>query len=317
VVACALVVAAAARSALLPLQAWLPATLAAPTPVSALLHAGAVNAGGHPARALRAALRGAPVATHLAFVLGATTAVYGTALMLTKADVKGALAHSTMAQMGFMIMACAVGFFGAAVFHLVAHGMYKASLFLGSGGTVARKLARRRAAPAPAYDRRRLAAAGATAALLPALALGLGVLVLGAQHVHDDAALLVFAWACGARVAWGWGRRHPTPLGALALGAGLGVAATAYLAALGTLVPVLGSGLPADAAVSAWWLVPAAAALALVSLLRGAGAGLAGLRDAAYVWALGAAHTGARVRARPQPVRVPPLRVLEPLGGRG
>ncbi|MGE5408209.1 MAG: proton-conducting transporter membrane subunit, partial [Syntrophothermus sp.] len=135
-VACLLVVAALARSAQLPLQGWLPATLAAPTPVSALLHAGVINAGGILLVRLSPIFGASSLATHLAFFAGAATAVYGTALMLAKPDIKGALAHSTMGQMGFMVMACSLGAFAAAIFHLVAHGMYKATLFLGADSVV-------------------------------------------------------------------------------------------------------------------------------------------------------------------------------------
>jgi len=141
VVSCLLVVAAVGRSAQLPLQRWLPATLAAPTPVSALLHAGVINGGGILLVRTSALFGASAWATHFAFAIGAATTVYGTALMLTKPDIKGALAHSTMGQMGFMVMTCGLGAFAAAAFHLVAHGMYKASLFLGSGGAVQRRRA--------------------------------------------------------------------------------------------------------------------------------------------------------------------------------
>ncbi|CAA9482761.1 MAG: NADH dehydrogenase, subunit 5, partial [uncultured Solirubrobacteraceae bacterium] len=131
-----LVIAALARCAQLPLHRWLPATVAAPTPVSALLHAGVVNAGGillirlGPLGGMTSAAQG------LLLAAGAATAVYATAAMLTRADVKGALAHSTMAQMGFMLVQVALGAAAAAVVNLVGHAMYKATLFLGSGSAV-------------------------------------------------------------------------------------------------------------------------------------------------------------------------------------
>ena len=131
------VLAALSRSAQVPFHRWLPATLAAPTPVSALLHAGVVNAGGI------LIIRMAPLATDdlaraLTIVAGAATMAYGAAVMIVKPDVKGALAHSTTAQMGFMILTCGLGLWAAAVIHLVAHGFYKATLFLSSGSAVAR-----------------------------------------------------------------------------------------------------------------------------------------------------------------------------------
>ncbi|MBA2349286.1 MAG: sodium:proton antiporter, partial [Solirubrobacterales bacterium] len=148
VVACGLVIAALARSAQLPFGRWLPATLAAPTPVSALLHAGVVNAGGVLLVRLAPLFGASQVATHLAFAAGAATALYGTSLMLVKPDVKGGLAHSTMGQMGFMIMVCGLGAFAAVIFHLVAHGMYKATLFLGSGAAVGGHVRHAKAPPA-------------------------------------------------------------------------------------------------------------------------------------------------------------------------
>ncbi len=197
------VLSALARSAQLPFVRWLPATLAAPTPVSALLHAGVVNAGG------LLLIRTAPVvgasgwAVHLAFAAGAATAVYGTALALTSPDVKGGLAMSTSAQMGFMVMACALGAWAAAVVHLVAHGMWKASLFLGAGSAVGAAGRKRRLPPARLPSARQRLGILAAAAVLPSAALLLAGAV-GAGYAGDGpgaAVVLTFAWATGAAVA--------------------------------------------------------------------------------------------------------------------
>ena len=88
-VACAVVVAALTRSAQVPAHRWLPATLAAPTPVSALLHAGVVNAGGILLVKLGGLIGAVPAAGGLAFTAGAATVLWGTVLMLAKPDVKG------------------------------------------------------------------------------------------------------------------------------------------------------------------------------------------------------------------------------------
>ena len=130
--------AALSRSAQIPFHRWLPATLAAPTPVSALLHAGVVNAGGILLVRL-APLASSELARGLTILAGVVTWSYGAVIMLVKPDIKGALAHSTMAQMGFMILTCGLGLWAAAVFHLVAHGFYKATLFLSSGSAIARQ----------------------------------------------------------------------------------------------------------------------------------------------------------------------------------
>ncbi len=205
--ACLVVVAAIGRSAQLPLQRWLPATLAAPTPVSALLHAGVVNGGGVLLVKLSPLFAASALATHLAFAVGAATVVYGTTLMLVKTDVKGALALSTVGQMGFMVMTCGLGAFAAAVFHLVAHGMYKASLFLGSGSAVRRHVRHLQAPPRPQPRGVVLGWIVACSAVIPAAALWLAHALLhpsGAAASQDVVALLVFAWVTAG---WATGRR--------------------------------------------------------------------------------------------------------------
>jgi NAD(P)H-quinone oxidoreductase subunit 5 len=132
----ALVLAAMIQSALFPFHRWLLSSMTAPTPASALMHAGFVNAGGvllarfAPLFADRTAVMSAVV------VVGAASALLGQAMLLVQSDVKRELGSSTMAQMGFMIMQCGLGFFAAAVVHLALHGFYKAYLFLSSGASV-------------------------------------------------------------------------------------------------------------------------------------------------------------------------------------
>ena len=128
--------AAIVQSALFPFHGWLLSSMTAPTPASALMHAGFVNAGGI------LLTRFAPViADELAFmsvvlVVGATSALLGQAMLLVQTDIKRKLGSSTLAQMGFMIMQCGLGFFGAAIAHLILHGFYKAYLFFASGAVV-------------------------------------------------------------------------------------------------------------------------------------------------------------------------------------
>ena len=133
----ALVLAAMIQSALLPFHTWLLSSMTAPTPASALMHAGFVNAGG----ILLA--RFAPVVTVdagfmlVVVLLGAVSALGGKLLKTVQTDAKGALGCSTTGQMGFMIMQAGLGFFAAAVTHLVLHGSYKGYQFLASGTQVA------------------------------------------------------------------------------------------------------------------------------------------------------------------------------------
>lgn len=109
VVALLLTAASISRSALVPLHGWLPPTIAAPTPVSALLHAGVVNGAGVLLVRLAPVFGSSVWATHLAFVAGAVTAFYATTVKLVRSDVKGDLAWSTAGQMGFMTVQVAIG----------------------------------------------------------------------------------------------------------------------------------------------------------------------------------------------------------------
>ncbi len=135
--AAALLLAAAIQSALLPFHTWLLSSMTAPTPASALMHAGFVNAGGI------LLTRFAPVVTvdagviFLVVLVGAASALGGKLLKTVQTDVKGTLGCSTVGQMGFMIMQAGLGFFAAAVTHLLLHGFYKAYKFLSSGEGVA------------------------------------------------------------------------------------------------------------------------------------------------------------------------------------
>ena len=131
-----LLLAAMIQSALVPFHRWLLSSMTAPTPVSAFMHAGLVNAGG----VLLA--RFAPVVFELPSVMlgivfvGGASALVGQAWMLVQTDVKRQLGTSTVAQMGFMVLQCGLGFVPAAIAHLLLHGLYKAYLFLASGSVV-------------------------------------------------------------------------------------------------------------------------------------------------------------------------------------
>lgn len=139
VAAVLLVIAAAARCALPPFSGWLLSSMTAPTPVSALMHAGLVNAGGFLLIRMAPVLEAAPAARLAAVGLGLGGALYGIGIMLVRPDVKRSLAGSTVSQMGFMIMSCGLGAYAAALWHIVAHGLFKAWLFLGSGSTIGMK----------------------------------------------------------------------------------------------------------------------------------------------------------------------------------
>ena len=126
-------VGAIAKSSQFPLHVWLPDTMDSPTPVSALMHAGIINAGGFLLNRLAPFYTLSPTTLHVVFVIGLLTVLLGASMMLAQNDIKKTLGFSTMGQMGYMIMECGLGAFALAIFHLIAHGLFKASLFLSAG----------------------------------------------------------------------------------------------------------------------------------------------------------------------------------------
>jgi len=128
--------AATLKTAQLPLHGWLIQVMEAPTPVSALLHAGVVNMGGFILIRLAELISLAPLAQALLVVVGSLTAVLASLVMLTRVSIKVRLAWSTCAQMGFMLMEIGLGLYELALLHLVAHSLYKAHAFLSAGETV-------------------------------------------------------------------------------------------------------------------------------------------------------------------------------------
>ena len=131
-----LVAAAVLKSAQFPFHGWLPDTMETPTPVSALMHAGIINAGGFLILRLQPLASLSPEAMLTLAGVGGITALFGSVVMLTQASVKRALAFSTVAQMGFMMLECGLGAYSLALLHLVAHSLYKAHAFLSSGTAV-------------------------------------------------------------------------------------------------------------------------------------------------------------------------------------
>ncbi|MBK8259287.1 MAG: NADH-quinone oxidoreductase subunit L [Polyangiaceae bacterium] len=148
-----IVVAVALKSAQLPFHGWLTQVMEAPTPVSALLHAGVVNIGGFVLIRLSPWMSQAVFAQMLLVTIGLTTAVLAALVMTTRVSVKVALAWSTCAQMGFMLVQCGLGLWHLALLHLVAHSLYKAHAFLSAGTAVegwrVDALAKPRSAPSP------------------------------------------------------------------------------------------------------------------------------------------------------------------------
>jgi NAD(P)H-quinone oxidoreductase subunit 5 len=131
-----LVLGAVLKSAQFPFHTWLLEVMETPTPVSALLHAGIINAGGFLVVRLSDLIVLFGPALDALALIGGVTALVGSVVMLTQTSIKVSLACSTVAQMGFMMLQCGLGAFSAAVLHIVAHSLYKAHAFLSSGSVV-------------------------------------------------------------------------------------------------------------------------------------------------------------------------------------
>jgi NAD(P)H-quinone oxidoreductase subunit 5 len=136
IMALLLVLAAVLKSAQFPFHGWLPDTMETPTPVSALMHAGIINAGGFLIIRFSPLMAKAPHALELLAAVGGFTALFGSLVMITQTSVKRTLAFSTVAQMGFMMLQCGLGAFALALLHIVAHSLYKAHAFLSSGSAI-------------------------------------------------------------------------------------------------------------------------------------------------------------------------------------
>ena len=242
-VALLLALAATVRSVQVPFHAWLPDTMDAPTPVSALLHAGIVNAGGMLLIRFAPLVVRVPEAWLMLSVFGTVTMLIGSLAMAQQVRLKQTLAWSTVAQMGFMTVQCAVAAFPAALLHLVGHGAYKAMAFLRCGETpaVARRLG-------PAWWNLVLLAAG-TGSAVPSLWLAERLTGFDPRQAPGETALAIVI-ALGVGQSWiaslsacRWRLVSIARGGAVAIAASIvfpSVCFAAYRGAAWFLEPVLG-----------------------------------------------------------------------------
>lgn len=131
-----IVLAAALKSAQFPLHGWLMQVMEAPTPVSALLHAGIVNGGAFLVIRMSPIMSEAVMASDLLALIGLITIAVAGLVMQTQTSLKVFLAWTTTAQMGFMLLECGLGLYSLAMLHLITHSLYKAHAFLSSGSAV-------------------------------------------------------------------------------------------------------------------------------------------------------------------------------------
>jgi NADH-quinone oxidoreductase subunit L len=136
-IALLLFIGATGKSAQLPLHVWLPDAMEGPTPVSALIHAATmVTAGVYMVARCSVLYLMAPGVMTLVAIIGLLTAIFAASIALVQTDIKRVLAYSTISQLGYMFLACGVGAFSAAIFHLATHACFKALLFLGAGSVI-------------------------------------------------------------------------------------------------------------------------------------------------------------------------------------
>lgn len=269
-VAVLVAVAALTKSAQFPFHSWLPETMESPTPVSALMHAGVINAGGVLVLRFAPLVAASPAALTLLVLVGALTAVLGMLAMWAQVKVKRTLAWSTVSQMGFMMVQFGLAVFPAAVLHIVGHACYKAWSFLRTGSLPERAS---RASPVPPARTLSLAAGG-TLVALPAMYLASVVTGFDPAHSPGELALSgVVALSIGQ--AWvallgqpcastgGTARRLAAAISLTAVAA-VGAFAL-YRGAAVFLAPVLGT----TATPTGWlaWMLAALPVLAITSLV--------------------------------------------------
>ncbi|MEO1265488.1 MAG: NADH-quinone oxidoreductase subunit L, partial [Pseudomonadota bacterium] len=125
------------KSAQFLLHTWLPDAMEGPTPVSALIHAATmVTAGVFLVARMSPLFEYAPNALLFVTAVGAITAFFAATVGLVQNDIKRVIAYSTCSQLGYMFVACGVGAYGVAIFHLFTHAFFKALLFLGAGSVI-------------------------------------------------------------------------------------------------------------------------------------------------------------------------------------
>jgi len=192
------------KSAQFPFHTWLPDTMETPTPVSALMHAGVINAGGYLLIRMSFLVEKFPVAMSILVVLGGVTAAIGAAIMLTQTNVKRGLAYSTIAQMGMMMLQCGLGAFSTAFLHIIAHSLYKSYAFLSAGTLGQRSAAIRTKKEVPLSN-----ALGSSAIILLITTLGVMLPFLGLWFqdwisLNKLPLIFIFALAVHALVQQVW-----------------------------------------------------------------------------------------------------------------
>lgn len=239
-----IVLAAALKTAAFPLHGWLTEVMEAPTPVSALLHAGIINSGGVLLVLLAGLVQQSPGAMAALVMVGGFTALFGAAVMLTQSAVKTSLAWSTVSQMGFLLLQCGLGLWALALLHIVAHSLYKAHAFLSSGGAVRAVASLRRPGPIAVPSVGAVLKSFAIALALYAVIATFFTMLLGPKTAQALALGAILIFGIAYLIAQGLADRAPAELTKRTALASLGAAA-AYFAFQAVAHAIWGPALPA------------------------------------------------------------------------
>ncbi|MCA9157087.1 MAG: hypothetical protein KDA72_02095 [Planctomycetales bacterium] len=246
---------AVTKSAQFPFHTWLPQTMETPTPVSALMHAGIVNAGGYLIIRTSPLISLTPWAMTTLAIFGGVTACFAAVVMLTQTSVKKSLAYSTIAQMGFMMLQCGLGAYTAAMLHILAHSLYKAHAFLSSGSVIAERAAMLSLpSPSQSVALTRLAIVGTIIVAL----LGVTFTLVGIDPLTKPGGLLLGGVLCMALTHW-VGQVMRSGGNSLLVRAMViaGVLCLAYSASFVAVDKIIAESLPDSSAPQLLWLVAA------------------------------------------------------------
>ncbi|MGB7327284.1 MAG: proton-conducting transporter membrane subunit [Rubripirellula sp.] len=275
-----LVAGAVTKSAQFPFHTWLPQTMETPTPVSALMHAGIVNAGGYLMIRTSPLVSLTPWAMTTLAITGGFTACFAAVVMLTQTSVKKSLAYSTIAQMGFMMLQCGLGAFSAAMLHILAHSLYKAHAFLSSGSVIAERGSLVGAAPTKvSVPGGKLAIAGIAIVAM----LGLSFTLFGIDPLTKPGGLLLGGVLCLALTHWVGQVMRSSDHGLLIRAmTTAGVLCVIYSVSFVAVDKIVAASLPVPSAPALVWLVAAIVAVGFAGLLAlhtalTTGRGMAGL----------------------------------------
>ena len=176
-----------------PFQRWILDSAVAPTPVSAVMHAGIVNAGGIILTLFAPLFNQGNIAQITLLILASISILMGTGIMFVQVDYKRQLVGSTIAQMGFMLVQCALGAYLAAIIHAVLHGLFKSTLFLRAGSAIHRDQAIKR-------SNKPTSLLGVCSGVVLGILVGIGYWLTSPEVAYQLISAIILGWS----VAYAW-----------------------------------------------------------------------------------------------------------------